>query len=71
MLAELHEAYGVPADEKAAIELLPTRMRDIYPTEWGEQVFANLRRQVQVAEQVGLVKAVPAQPLWVDLGAAS
>ncbi|SHL10474.1 NitT/TauT family transport system substrate-binding protein [Pseudonocardia thermophila] len=71
VLAELHEAYGVPADEKAAIELLPTRMRDIYPTEWGEQVFANLRRQVQVAEQVGLVKAVPAQPLWVDLGAAS
>lgn len=71
VLAELHEAYGIPAEEKAAIELLPTRLRDIYPLEWGEGVFAGLRHQIEVAQQVGLVTAAPAQAPWVDLGAAA
>lgn len=69
VLAELYDAYGIPADEKAAIDLLPSRMRDVYPVAWGESVFANLRKQTEVAQQVGLIKAAPAQVPWVDLGA--
>ncbi|TCK25727.1 ABC transporter substrate-binding protein [Pseudonocardia endophytica] len=69
VLAELHESYGIPATEKAAIDLLPSRMRDVYPVQWGESVFANLRRQTEVAQKVGLVKAQPTQVPWVDLGA--
>ncbi|MEU6698871.1 ABC transporter substrate-binding protein [Pseudonocardia sp. NPDC046786] len=67
ILAELHEVYGIPAEERAAIELLPERMRDVYPVEWGPAVFANLQRQVEVAQQVGLVTAVPEQLPWIDL----
>ncbi|WP_181783350.1 ABC transporter substrate-binding protein, partial [Pseudonocardia pini] len=71
VLADLADAYGIPADEKAAIELLPSRMRDVYPVVWGESVFANLRRQTEVAQQVGLVKAQPAQVPWLDLGGSA
>ncbi|WP_028936322.1 ABC transporter substrate-binding protein [Pseudonocardia spinosispora] len=69
VLADLHEAYGIPATERAAIELLPTRLPDIYPVEWGPTTFANLRRQLQVAQSVGLVKAQPAKDPWINLGA--
>lgn len=67
ILAELHEVYGIPAEERTAIALLPERMRDIYPVEWGPSVFANLQRQVEVAQQVGLTPAAPAQLPWIDL----
>lgn len=70
LLADLHEVYGITADERRAIELLPERMRDVYPVQWGEQAFANLRRQIEVARQVGLVQAVPTELPWTDLGAA-
>ncbi|WP_226357927.1 ABC transporter substrate-binding protein [Pseudonocardia sp. ICBG601] len=70
VLTDLHEVYGIPATERAAIALLPERMRDVYPVEWGAPAFANLQRQVEVARQVGLVKAVPAQLPWTELGAA-
>ncbi|MEJ2866833.1 ABC transporter substrate-binding protein [Actinomycetospora sp. OC33-EN08] len=71
VLADLHESYGIPASEPAAIALLPQRMRDVYPLTWGEPVFVNLRRQLQVAAQVGLVRAAPAREPWVDLGAGA
>lgn len=71
VLSELYDAYGIPAEEKAAIDLLPGRMRDVYPVEWGESVFAGLRRQTEVAQQVGLIAAQPAQVPWVDLAAAA
>ncbi|ALE78284.1 hypothetical protein WY02_07395 [Pseudonocardia sp. AL041005-10] len=70
ILADLHEVYGIPASERAAIALLPERMREVYPVEWGAPVFANLQRQVEVAQQVGLVQAVPAQLPWTELGSA-
>jgi len=71
VLADLADAYGIPADEKAAIELLPSRMRDVYPVAWGASVFDNLRRQTEVAQQVGLIKAQPSQVPWVDLGGSA
>jgi ABC-type nitrate/sulfonate/bicarbonate transport system substrate-binding protein len=71
VLAELHEAYGIPAEEKAAIELLPSRLPQIYPLEWGESTFANMRRQLEVARSVGLVTGEQADGYWVDLGAGA
>lgn len=68
VLAELHESYGIPASEPAAIALLPERMRDVYPTSWGEPVFATMRRQLEVAQRVGLISAPPTRDPWVDLG---
>ncbi|GAA4535558.1 ABC transporter substrate-binding protein [Pseudonocardia xishanensis] len=71
VLADLADAYGIPAEEKAAIALLPERMKNVYPVAWGESVFANLRRQTEVAQQVGLIKATPAQVPWLDLGGSA
>ncbi|MEQ3554323.1 ABC transporter substrate-binding protein [Pseudonocardia nematodicida] len=70
ILSELHEVYGFTADERPAIELLPQRLRDVYPVEWGETAFANLRRQVEVAAQVGLVTALPAELPWIEVSRA-
>ena len=59
------------AAEKAAIELLPSRLPQIYPLEWGEATFANMRRQLEVARSVGLVTGEQADGFWVDLGAGA
>jgi NitT/TauT family transport system substrate-binding protein len=71
VLADLHDAYGIPAEEKAAIELLPSRLPEIYPLTWGEPTFANMRRQLEVAGSVGLVTGEPGDGYWVDLGAGA
>ncbi|SDF85718.1 ABC transporter substrate-binding protein [Pseudonocardia oroxyli] len=71
LLADLAGSYGIPAEERAAIALLPERMKSVYPVVWGESVFGNLRRQTEVAQQVGLIKAAPAQAPWLDLGGSA
>jgi ABC-type nitrate/sulfonate/bicarbonate transport system substrate-binding protein len=63
-LAELHEFMGVPASEPRAIELLPQRLVDIYPVEWGPSVFAAIDRQVETAVKVGILAARPGRPLY-------
>ncbi|MEU6129531.1 PhnD/SsuA/transferrin family substrate-binding protein [Saccharopolyspora sp. NPDC047091] len=66
VLAELHEYYGIPATERRAVELLPQRLADVYPTVWDESVFAGLRDQIDVAVRTGLIKsAPPAEPFRV------
>lgn len=71
VLSELHQSYGIPAAEKQAIALLPSRLPAIYPVEWGSATFANMTHQLRVAQQVGLVTAQPTAPLWIELGAAA
>lgn len=68
VLAELHEAYGIPAAEKRAISLLPERLAGIYPQEWDESSFANLREQLKVAARTGLITSVPDQAVYRSLG---
>jgi NitT/TauT family transport system substrate-binding protein len=67
VLAELHEFIGVPASERAAIELLPKRLVDIYPKDWGRPVFAAIDKQVALAVQVGVLPAAPQRPLYEQL----
>ncbi|MFD3487221.1 ABC transporter substrate-binding protein [Streptomyces sp. NPDC058665] len=68
VLAELHASYGVPAAEKKAIALLPERLAGIYPQEWNETSFANLREQLRVAARTGLIKSVPDKTVYRSLG---
>ncbi|MFF2191080.1 ABC transporter substrate-binding protein [Streptomyces sp. NPDC058155] len=68
VLAELHASYGVPAAEKKAIALLPERLAGIYPQEWNETSFANLREQLKVAARTGLIKSVPDKTVYRSLG---
>lgn len=65
-IASLHAAYGIRENERAAIELLPTRLADVYGTSWNEAVFASIDRQIEVAHRLGLVPAPPARKLYVE-----
>jgi NitT/TauT family transport system substrate-binding protein len=63
-LAELHRAFGIPDSERAAIELLPKRIIDIYATEWGSAVFANIDRQIDEAVKAGILAKRPDRPVY-------
>ncbi|MDO9377400.1 MAG: hypothetical protein Q7T56_01025 [Nocardioidaceae bacterium] len=67
LLATYHEAFGVPADEEAAIALLPERLADIYPTVWDDAVFANLDQQIAVALELGILESEPDEPVYETL----
>ncbi len=63
-LSGLHEALGIHDDETKAIALLPSRMNTVYATEWDDQVFASIDRQLDIALRLGLIPARPARPLY-------
>lgn len=64
LLATYHSVYGVPDSEKAAIELLPKRLPEIYSTDWTSATFTNLDKQIDVALRLGLVKGRAGQPVY-------
>lgn len=63
-LSELHKEFGIPDSERAAIELLPKRLIDIYSTDWGRPVFANIERQIDEAVKVGILAKRPDRPVY-------
>jgi ABC-type nitrate/sulfonate/bicarbonate transport system substrate-binding protein len=60
----LHDALGIPASETAAIALLPKRLPEIYSTDWGEPVFADIDRQIEFAVKTSLLKGPPERPVY-------
>ncbi|MBR8743692.1 ABC transporter substrate-binding protein [Nocardiopsis sp. MG754419] len=69
LLAELHEYYGIGDDEADAIALLPERLVDTYPVEWGATTFDDFRAQLDQAVELGIIDSLPEQDIFVDLGA--
>ncbi|MEV0615754.1 hypothetical protein AB0I81_20745 [Nonomuraea sp. NPDC050404] len=69
LLAEYHAAYGFAATEKKAIALLPERMAAVYPTEWDQATFSNLKLQIDKAVEFGILAKAPAKNVWLDLAA--
>jgi NitT/TauT family transport system substrate-binding protein len=63
-LAALHKDFGIPDSERAAIELLPRRLIDIYAVDWGKPVFANVDRQIDEAIKAGILAKRPARPVY-------
>jgi NitT/TauT family transport system substrate-binding protein len=61
-LSELHKEFGIPDTERAAIELLPKRLIDIYATDWDKAVFANIDRQIDEAVKAGILAKAPDKP---------
>lgn len=68
VLAELADYYGIPATEKQAIALLPQRLADIYPVEWGQAAATSMDAQIATAVRFGLVKKAPTAPVYSNLG---
>lgn len=64
VLSGLYKEFGIPADEKAAIELLPKRLTDIYGVDWDRPVFANIDRQIDEAVKVGILTKRPDKPVY-------
>lgn len=64
LLAERHLDYGIPDSERAAIELLPKRLIDIYAVDWGPAVFTNIDRQIEEAVKAGILKQKPDKPVY-------
>lgn len=67
LLGQHYEAFGIPADEEAAIALLPERLRDIYPSVWDQSVFTNMDKQIQVALDIGLLSRAAERPVYESL----
>jgi NitT/TauT family transport system substrate-binding protein len=65
VIAQQHKAYGIPDNERAAIDLLPGRMADLYAVDWNQAVFANLDRQVAESVKAGILPAVPKKPVYL------
>jgi ABC-type nitrate/sulfonate/bicarbonate transport system substrate-binding protein len=63
---------GLRPRETAAINLLPGRLADVYPTEWDQGVWSAIDRQIEVAVKLRLLDAAPGRPLYdgVRLGKA-
>jgi ABC-type nitrate/sulfonate/bicarbonate transport system substrate-binding protein len=63
---------GLRPRETAAINLLPGRLADVYPTEWDQGVWTAIDRQIEVAVKLRLLDAAPGRPLYdgVPLGKA-
>jgi NitT/TauT family transport system substrate-binding protein len=63
---------GLRPRETAAINLLPGRLADVYPTKWDQGVWSAIDRQIEVAVKLRLLDAAPGRPLYdgVRLGKA-
>ncbi len=70
ILAELHETMGIPATERAAIELLPKRLANTFPYEWNAATFAVIDHELAVAVKSGILAKLPANPVYADVGAS-
>jgi ABC-type nitrate/sulfonate/bicarbonate transport system substrate-binding protein len=58
---------GLRPKETAAINLLPARLADVYPTEWDQGVWSAIDRQIEVAVKLRLLDAAPERPLYDGL----
>jgi ABC-type nitrate/sulfonate/bicarbonate transport system substrate-binding protein len=63
-LSDLHKEFGIPDSERAAVELLPRRIVDIYSVDWGNAVFANIDRQIDEAVKIGILPKRPDKPVY-------
>lgn len=64
ILSSLHQAMGIPASDRKAIELLPTRLADIYPTKFDATTRAGLDLQTKWAVKLKLLPKAPAKPVY-------
>jgi ABC-type nitrate/sulfonate/bicarbonate transport system substrate-binding protein len=58
---------GLRPKESEAIGLLPSRLADIYPSVWNQEVWTAIDRQIEVAVKVGLLEAAPGRRLYDGL----
>jgi len=70
LFVDLHSEIGFKDNETAAIDLLPTRLTDVYPVKWDDSVWKVIDKQLDVAIKVGVLDKRPPRPIYdaVTLG---
>jgi ABC-type nitrate/sulfonate/bicarbonate transport system substrate-binding protein len=63
LLADMHQLMGIPASDRAAIELMVKRLPEIYGVEWSPTVAASANRVIDIAVKSGILKDRPARPV--------
>jgi ABC-type nitrate/sulfonate/bicarbonate transport system substrate-binding protein len=58
---------GLRPKESEAIRLLPSRLADVYPSAWDQEVWTAIDRQIEVAVKVGLLESAPGRRLYDGL----
>lgn len=64
LLTQIHDAFGIAADDAAAIALLPQRLPSAYATRWDESVWKVIDKEIDVAVSVGVLERKPVQPIY-------
>jgi NitT/TauT family transport system substrate-binding protein len=63
-LSELHQLLGVPAGDRAAIDLLVKRLPEIYAVEWSPAVVKDADKVVDAAIKSGILRGKPSRPVF-------
>jgi ABC-type nitrate/sulfonate/bicarbonate transport system substrate-binding protein len=58
---------GLRPKESEAIRLLPSRLADVYPSAWDQDVWTAIDRQIEIAVKVGLLEGAPGRRLYDGL----
>jgi len=67
LLTGVASEIGFKPDERAAIDLLPSRLTDSYATAWDESVFGVIDKQIEVAAELGLLSARPPGKIYLKV----
>jgi ABC-type nitrate/sulfonate/bicarbonate transport system substrate-binding protein len=64
LLVKYASAMGIKPSEKRALQLLPDRMKDIYPTAFDAETRKGLDEQLTQAVKLGLLDKKPTTPIY-------
>lgn len=67
VLRQFATQMGFKASETKAIELLPERLKEVYPTQFGAAERKNLDDQIAEAVKLGLLPAAPKASLYTEV----
>ncbi|GHT95945.1 hypothetical protein FACS1894116_12260 [Betaproteobacteria bacterium] len=67
LLTSVATEIGFKDSEKAAIDLLPSRLTDSYATTWDSSTFAIIDKQIEVAAELGIIAAKPPGKIYVEV----
>lgn len=64
---EFPEALGLTPDDTEVLELVKERMPRLFASDWGDPVFEDFDRQVELAVERGFLDAPPDQVPWIEV----
>ncbi len=66
LITDVAGEIGIKPDETKALALLPERASESYATQWGDEVFKVIDKQIEVAVKLGLLERPPPDKIYVE-----